>query len=722
MLTTEYPDGRRALAAAMLSLQADNRVGLCREDLLTYIDRRKHRTGDDRDGCSTWNGGAASSTRKVLKFLLRLFRVNNAAEFVNIRQRTIDSEGFVRIFRAEIQNAVKLGHTAVGVALQRLEEAGIISRKHGTDEAGYQMAWFRLEPRGIYTVLQNLTRFRQAREDMRAAEILIDTVVADPSVELVEVDHDEEDKSKDTRQNRAVFSEEPMPEVRQIISHAGAGVSGVAGSVPSVASTGVTPGVADVVMKMPDAPDDQQEGLKNSPAAPAEVLQPEEGKPAPGGLSPERQQQIQQMDAAARRSGLKLAPCALEGGAPFLIPVGMQISYPRLNKDGSVFKPSQPHYLSARPEPPAEPPPLPAVAKCPELSVERELNLTRSSSPEQATRIVLPHAEYEVLKVLVRIFNLVEEGMNNQQMKKFLAWVRHPSPAVRMTEHSLVIYELARENSHNVKDWWLECQLDFFLKTWPMIHRIVFADREVTAAYTDARFRAACIAYARPEQFLKRQIHLAAEHLSRSLFAQPTVDPAGWLIDRSKTNCPDAQATLYMTHLRNPAIWPFMMSTDPNGAVTAARAGFDMAGSQMRDAMAARNAHLIVCLIESTRRNEHWPELDNDWVRQQVRQMIDLFEPLRRVLEHFGVFYNYKDIGIISVATAAPHLVHGRDTDAIHEHYAVQAKAIARSRQRFELPFFGRLAVLAGCLDDARIEIMGEDVTALIQPFYAHAH
>lgn len=724
MTTTEYPPGLLALGIEMRSLQADNRFWFCREDLLTYIDRRKRRTGTNSGGCSTWNGGPASSTRKVFKFLLKLFKVNDAAKFVNIRQRTIDPEGFVRVFRAEIQNTVNLGHTAVGVALRRLEEAGIISRKHGTDENGHQITWLRINPTGIYTALRNLTRFRQASEDMRGAEILIEPVVADPYVELVEVDYYEPESSKITQQNRAVCSDEPLPDLRHIISHAGAGDSGVAGPVPGVDVTGVTPGVDVVVMQGPDAPGDQQRESEIASAAPAGVLQPGEGNPATSRLSQERQQQIQRMDAAARRSGLKLAPCALEGGAPFLIPGDMQISYPRLNKDGSVFKPSLPHYLdpSARHEQPAEPPPLPEVVQCPELTVEKRLSLTSTASPEQAKRIVLPHSEYEVLKVLVRIFNLTEEGMNDQQMAKFLSWVRHPSPAVRMTEQSLVIYEIARENSHNVKDWWLECKLDFFLKTWPMIHKIVFADREVTAATQDAAFQLACVAYARPEQFLNIQIRRASEHLSQTRFVRRGVMPSEWLLGPDEICRPAAWDKLYMDNLRNPAIWPFMMSTDPNGVVTAARAGFDVSGSPMRDAMVARDAHLIVLLIESTRRKEHWPELDNDWVRQEARRMINQFEPLRRVFEHFGVFYNYKDIGIISAATGAPHLVPGRDTDQIREHYDVQAKAIARCRQRFELSFFGRLAVLADCSDASSFDGAQEEMAALLQPFSIHAH
>jgi hypothetical protein len=429
---------------------------------------------------------------------------------------------------------------------------------------------------------------------------------------------------------------------------------------------------------------------------------------------------IQKLAEAARKAGLQLAPCGLDGGQPFLIPAGRQIIFPKLNKDGSVQQPYQPPSPATFVpyERPPEPSPFPRVPGCPELAVMSEHNLAPyAESPECFVECILAHHEVAALKILIRIFDLASEGMTDRQMKKFLAWVNHPTEAARMSPDCLSSYARHRDGQHNEKDWWLTCDLDFFLNAWHRIWPIVWSDEVTISAINDDRFQLACAAYSRPEDFLKIQTQLAAEHLAGTRFVRRGAETRDWLIAPGDISKPVTQVALYMANLRNPAIAPFMSSTDANGAVTAARAGFDMAGGPMLRAKAALDAHIIVLLIESTRRKEHWPELDNDWVRQQARRMINQFEPLRRVFEHFGVFGNYRDIGIISAATGAPHLVPGRDVDQIREHYDVQMEAARISRQRFELPFYGRLVSLANALEHSTWGECLDQVRSLLKPF-----
>lgn len=179
MNTTEYPPALADLARTIRSLQDDRRFVICREELLTYIDRHKRRASaepaDDRYACTTWNGGAAASTRKAFKFLLRIFKVNHEGQFINFRKRPVDADGFVRIFREEIQTAAGLGSTAVGQALARLEALKIITRKYRYDDAtGHRQAWFRLNPSAIYNSLNALMSFRLAREEFRAGRISVE--------------------------------------------------------------------------------------------------------------------------------------------------------------------------------------------------------------------------------------------------------------------------------------------------------------------------------------------------------------------------------------------------------------------------------------------------------------------------------------------------------------------------------------------------------------------
>lgn len=736
-----YPPGLLALAHAHRRLLNDQRLGVCREDLLTYIDRHKRRSSaeaaDNRYACTTWNGGAASSTRKVFKFLMKLFKVGNDDRFVNFGKRPADREGFVRIFRDEIKNATGLGNTAITRALARLTALNIVSRTHTRSRKnGHRHAWIRFNPSGICDALDALPRFRVCRDEVRMGRVRVARTVAEngevsqaPKVALTELEN-REDVSKKNQPAVPLFSSPPMSDLGQDFSHAGSGVSGVAG-LGVVA--GMLPGT-DVAMKGPDAPCHQQEGEKTSPAAPAEVFQPQEGTPASQPASRVSQQmldnasnpRIQQIKEAARLAGRQLAPCGLDGGQPLLLPAGRQIIFPRLNKDGSAQQPFNtvtPPVTFTPYERPPEPSPYPRASWHPESVVTAEHDLAPTiTDPARVTEFMLPHAEHEVAKVLIRIFNLREEGMNERQMKKFLTWVRNPSPAVQMNLMTLGLYERRKEGQHNEKDWWLECKLDFFLNAWPKITKKVQADDAAMSAFQDERFQLACIAYSRPEHFLNIQIRIAAEHLAFTRFVRRGVETKYWLICPGEITDPEACASFYMENLRNPAIAPFMASTDANGAITAARAGVDMTGGPMLRAKEALDSHLIVMLVESSRRKEHWAELDTDWVRQQARRMINDSEPLRRVFEHFGVFSNYRDIGFVSAATAAPHLVPGRDAEQIREHYDVQIEAARVSKQRFELGFFGRLASLACYLEDADLEdadlAMQNYVLNLLQPFF----
>ena len=54
---------------------------------------------------------------------------------------------------------------------------------------------------------------------------------------------------------------------------------------------------------------------------------------------------IQKLAEAARKAGMQLAPCGVEGGQPFLIPAGRQIIFPKLSAEarGFMFIPPPAH-------------------------------------------------------------------------------------------------------------------------------------------------------------------------------------------------------------------------------------------------------------------------------------------------------------------------------------------------------------------------------------------
>ena len=337
-----YPPGLAALATAHYHLQADRRLGICREDLLTYIDRHRRRASAEpefnRYACTTWNGGPANSTRLVFKFLMKLFKVNEEGKFMNIRKRPIDRAGFVRIFREEIQKATRLGSTAVGSALRRLEELDIITRKHQRNEAnGHRHTWFRFNPEVIYKILGTLPGFHIAREEVRRRRVAVEQTAEPVKSEVVEVVDDHADKPKSAAQTASFSSSGPLTEVRQVCSHPGSGGAGVE-------EQSVEP-VAGVVVEVPATPVTRTGNKKTTPAAPAEVFQLQEGTPAAQPAARMSQQmrdnannpRIQKTAAAARQAGFQLAPCGLDGGQPLLLPAGRQIIFPKLSAEARGF-------------------------------------------------------------------------------------------------------------------------------------------------------------------------------------------------------------------------------------------------------------------------------------------------------------------------------------------------------------------------------------------------
>lgn len=327
------------------------------------------------------------------------------------------------------------------------------------------------------------------------------------------------------------------------------------------------------------------------------------------------------------------------------------------------------------------------------------IDLCTPGQPEdQAVTIDLTQKELEVLKVVIRLFDLQDRGMTDKQLRRLLKWINDPMELVRLTPRNINIYARQREGQHNEKDWWLTCDLDVFLKAWPKIWKIVWADDVVISALNDEAFHLECIAYPRPEEFLAVHVQRAAAHLAQTQFVRRGPGFDGWLIDSAEIDDPEVCSAFYMGNLRNPAIAPFMSSTDANGAVTAARAGFDMAGGPMLRAKAALDAHIVVLLVESSRRKEHWPELDNDWVHQQVRRLTNESAAVRWVFDHFGVFDNYPEL-----------------RRSLGEVFAAGSNLVTEA----ELTFWGRVACLENALKHSSLDRLDE-VFVLLQPFLPH--
>lgn len=339
---------------------------------------------------------------------------------------------------------------------------------------------------------------------------------------------------------------------------------------------------------------------------------------------------------------------------------------------------------------------MPEPKASPDLKSSRVEEITIKPEGLTSDKLVefdLTARELEVAKILIRVFDLTTKGMTDKQMKKFLSWTNDPVALLRLTARNMDIYARQREGQHNAKDWWLTCDLDLFLKAWPKIWKIVWADDVVTRAMTDEVFRLDCLAYARPEEFLRCHVHRAAEHLAETRFVRRGPGLENWLISPIEISDMEVCAAVYLEHLRNPEIAPFMASIDPNGAVTAARAGLDVSGGPTLRAKAAMDSHNIVLLVESSRRKEHWDELDNDEVRQQARRLLNESAPLRRVFEHFGVFTNYRDLWLTMGEDFARKLA----TDA-------------------ELTFYGRVASLTNALGSSSLDCLDE-VRAMLKPF-----
>jgi|GEM_PF-6593216 len=355
MKTAPYPPGLLTLAVAHQHLQLDRRFGVCREELLTYIDRcgrpSSAKRRDNGYAVPDWNGGASSSTRKVFKFLLRMFKVSENCRFINFGKRAVSRDGFVRIYREEMQNMLGLGSTAVGIALRRLEALNIISRQHMHDEDGHKHTFFRLNPEAIYKALDALRGFRLTGKEGKTRDAQAEPSPAVPGTKTegpqsnpAPVLETEDETAKNTAEKPAFSAPEPLTDLRRVFSLPGSGFSGVAG----LAAEGhpgppdVTPGVVvdGAVLDVPDAPCHQDGERERAAAAPAGVFSPKKGTPATS--EPEG------------------------GGTTFFSRVSRKLRASRLGADGSFFTAwmnTKPKPIAPAPVPPLPGTPLPAMAR-----------------------------------------------------------------------------------------------------------------------------------------------------------------------------------------------------------------------------------------------------------------------------------------------------------------------------------------------------------------------
>lgn len=146
------------LRAALARLQADNRTNRNVPDLVRSITGPRAR-----------DNGPIHSLHQVLKFFLRLFRVNETMGLKAAGKRLFDAEGYCRVTRDEIYRVTKLKPSPVTRALDVLVREGIINRRLESQENLFKHSWMRLNPWRLFELLDALPNFRAARKEKLAA-------------------------------------------------------------------------------------------------------------------------------------------------------------------------------------------------------------------------------------------------------------------------------------------------------------------------------------------------------------------------------------------------------------------------------------------------------------------------------------------------------------------------------------------------------------------------
>jgi|GEM_PF-2691808 len=679
--------------AALQRVQHDKRVTAFREDLLDYIDRHgrgaEHAPAGTRDASrlSAWNGGASITTRRLFKFFLRQFKVNEAGEFEHLGQGMIDRDGYVRIYRNEMRRKLELGNSALTKALSRLEAVGIVQRKHEYNtRTGYRQAWFRLNPDGIYRALSAIPAFRFHRRDLNVTRVRATKNQKRPPqpnvVEPVE-------KPNNPEATPFLSLPEPVSQSGQINVHTGpaqmAGLS-AAGSLAGCAVDSVA--VVSPTSGLPGAGTTEDVGCcaGSSAAHPSEyprVFADPSGKEEIAPAWPGAGCSSQNPDPAAAPASRPEAQGSQPGEPP--------------EAGGQATSQSSPD----------------RVPWDPSLIIVEKLHRTHlSAGPGDYVDFYVSKEEGETLKVLTGPGSAFPAGDGEEitevQMQKFCSWCRHPVDDIRLTLERVKAYVAWRDGSVS-QDWWLNCNFDFFLKVWPRIVRMMFANQAATAAAQDLDFQAACLAYAKPDKLLKHFIQRAADLLGESRFVRVTPDMSTWKLGTDQICDGEARAAFYLANLRNPEIAPFMESRELQAAQ---RGGFEVSESLFTAADQTRIIHLLVCLVESAKRKEVWPELNTPAVLGEVRRYTHDHFWLQAFLRHYGVYECYVQ-AFLDPLPAFRTFAEGRRLN--HE----RLRAEYLRRRAFELPFAARLANLANRLVDYPDELLGLD--KLIAPLTDHA-
>lgn len=683
----------RSFITALRRVQHDKRIAVFREDLLDYIDRHgrgaEHAPADTKDArrLSAWRGGASITTRKLFKFFLRLFKVNEVGEFIHLGQSMIDPDGYVRIYRNEMHRKLELGNSALTKALSRLEALGIVQRKHEYNkDTGFRQAWFRLNPDGIYRALVAIPAFRLHRRDLKVIQVRVTkNQKRPPQPDVVESG----ENSNNPEATTSFSLPEPVPQSGQKMGYTGpaqmAGLSAAgslagcaADSVAALSPTSGSPGARIT--------EDLVCGAGSSAVQPSEyprVIADPSGEEEIAPAGPGAGCIFQNQDPAAAPAS-RPEPQASQPGEP-------------PEADGQATSQSSPD----------------RVPWDPSLTIVEQLHRTHlSAGPGDYVDFYVSQEEGETLKVLTGPGSAFPPGdgedITEAQMEKFCSWCRHPVDDIRLTLERAKSYVAWRDGSIT-HDWWLNCKFEFFLKAWPRIVRMMLAQQAATAAEQDLDFQAACLAYAHPDKLLAHFIQRAANLLGESRFVRITPDMSTWKLGRDQICDGEARVAFYLANLRNPEIAPFMESQDLQAAQ---RGGFEVSESLLKDAAEVRAIHLLVRLVESARRKEVWPELNTPEVLAEARRYTNEQYWLNAFLRHFGVFECYVQTFLAPLPVFRT-FAEGRRLN--HE----RLRAEYLRRRAFELPFAARLANLANRLVDYTDELLGLD--KLIAPLTDHA-
>lgn len=571
---------------SLRNLQTDFRARCCTEqaceliDMLTRVtpstrpEPTPHPSGDL--ALSRWGGGASRSTRKLLKFLRKLFAVTEKLELPAARRLPISRDGYFKIFRAEIMAHTGLNKDALTRALSRFEKLGLVSRHHERQENGHQHLWLRFNPDAMFKLLNRLTDFRGMK---RATKTLL--------VKVVEYYNENEKKPE---QNQPFLIAPPMRDLAHV-SSIGGGVDPCVGGVGGLAVARV--GSSTSPGDQPAPPVDQkippggagEDCFLAEPATPA-------APPAPP--TPTR------------------APVAFFAGgsaAEAVIATAMDREVP-----ACTSKPGVKYHQG--------------------LEVVGEVNLNPDAT--RSVIVALPEDCQPIFVQLERLDNFMthsDEFITDKDIQHLVMWIHHPNPENRMTLSDVSDYVSRRQNNQEPGGFMMNriwsCNFADFTAFWPVIIRALRREQSENDLVDNLI----------PLQQIKdlnatadRIVRLAASALMETAVFKQWF-PQGVLMLSDDPENPD-EPLAYSKVL--PALFAGLCRLPATVAEMDCENPSRLSHLSFQECRARRRTFNAARLIVAARRGEQWPELRTPAAIAFQVNMVEALPLVAKVLAHVG--------------------------------------------------------------------------------------